>query len=276
MPGIPFPEEVSLTISFQSANEFSDFADGLIHKKTVPYTIILQPLLGWYTVSCCGKTIHAVPGETVLIPSNTEVTFIHHGSKAKPMSARWLHIACLIFGAIDLTSLFTIPLSVRGKPSQIIGSIIGELIHLSEDLSVYAALRRKELGFAALGCMIQCSLPREDRGGFINRAQRFEPVINYMTKHLEDALSVKDLAKAAFLSPSRFYSMFKNTMSVSPMTYFRRLRVAKASNILLMTSHPISQVAAECGFVNQFHFSRIFKEITGLNPREYRKQSLVF
>jgi transcriptional regulator GlxA family with amidase domain len=55
------------------------------------------------------------------------------------------------------------------------------------------------------------------------------------------------------------------------MLYLRKLRLARACSLLLSSDKSIGRVAAESGFVNQFHFSRIFKESMGVSPSDYRK-----
>ncbi len=57
--------------------------------------------------------------------------------------------------------------------------------------------------------------------------------------------------------------------------YVNGLRIARARELLGMTSSSMLQIALTCGFGNQSHFNRVFKRITGLTPGEYRKTAPV-
>jgi len=266
-----FPES-ALSISFQQATRhtWDRSVDDLSHRKTVPYAIIVRPLAGWYTVTCSGKTVDALPGSTILVPANTEVTFVHHIGDAGTMQAHWLHIAWVLHGAIDFTSLLEPPLIVWDRESRAFGALVTELTRLAHDAGAPAAIRRKELGFTALRLLLDCSQVKDNSADFMRNSERLIPVLSYMRAHLSDEMSVTDLAGVACLSPSRFLAYFKSAMSVSPMAYVRKLRIEKASGILMTTDKPIGFVAAECGFVNQFHFSRVFRDYMGISPKEYR------
>jgi AraC-like DNA-binding protein len=262
-----------ITVPFQQVGEADTFADGWVHRKTVPYAIIAQPIRGWYTVSRNGRTVEVHPGQSALVPANTTVTFTHHGTEANPISVQWLHISCLLFGAVDITSHLDVPLVVRGEPSTMFGSVIQRLLTLTNEQSINAALLRKELGLSALRTICDCSTVSEGSDRLMLQTERLRPLFRYMNEHLREDLTIGDLATVACLSPSRLYALFKTIAAVSPMNHLRGLRIAQASRMLLMSDQPISRVAADCGFINQFHFSRIFKQSTGLSPTEYRRKT---
>jgi AraC-like DNA-binding protein len=55
--------------------------------------------------------------------------------------------------------------------------------------------------------------------------------------------------------------------------YVRKLRVEKARKELLTTDKPLSTIAFDAGFSDQAHFSRVFKELTGLTPGAFRRST---
>jgi transcriptional regulator GlxA family with amidase domain len=57
--------------------------------------------------------------------------------------------------------------------------------------------------------------------------------------------------------------VFKESFGCTPHQYVVRRRIERAQSFLLMTNDPLSQIAAECGFVNQSHHSNLFREIEG-------------
>jgi AraC-like DNA-binding protein len=56
-----------------------------------------------------------------------------------------------------------------------------------------------------------------------------------------------------------------------PHQYFLRLKIEGASGMLISTTNPIAEIAEKFGFESPFHFSRVFKQYTGLAPHHYRK-----
>ncbi|MFG2073076.1 helix-turn-helix domain-containing protein [Nonomuraea maritima] len=82
--------------------------------------------------------------------------------------------------------------------------------------------------------------------------------------------SVASLARAVALSPSRFAHLFAGETGRTPMRAVRQARVRHAASLLEITDMNVGQVAAACGFVSPFHFSRAFAREYGVPPREYR------
>lgn len=82
--------------------------------------------------------------------------------------------------------------------------------------------------------------------------------------------SVESLARAVALSPSRFAHLFAEETGRTPMRAVRQARVRHAASLLEITDMNVGQVAAACGFVSPFHFSRAFGREYGVPPREYR------
>ena len=88
---------------------------------------------------------------------------------------------------------------------------------------------------------------------------------NY-TKHLK----LSEVAKISCMSVSTFERIFKKEIGITFITYVNRLRISKAIN-LLKEDMSMSDIAFACGFTNQSHFCRVFKSVTGLSPREYKR-----
>jgi AraC-like DNA-binding protein len=266
--------ENALSVSFLQAGFDNAIPDGRVDTKTVPYTIIVQPVSGWYTVLCGNKTISARSGDSVLIPANTEVTFVHHGFRKAPMRVRWVHVNWKLLSTIDITDLLHMPTRVTGEASTIFGETISELLGHSArpgGLNLAVLARRNELALKLLRVVIEQSRPREDMDEFLGRTRRFQQVFEHINAHYAESLTVEKLAAVACLSPSRFFVSFRESVHISPMQYLRNVRLSNACKLLLSTGNSISRVAADAGFINQFHFSRVFKESTGMSPTEYRK-----
>ncbi len=86
-------------------------------------------------------------------------------------------------------------------------------------------------------------------------------------------IAVADIARSADLNPSYFGKLFKEVTGKTPQQYLIGYRMAKATDLLKFTSMSIAEVGAAVGYPNQLHFSRAFKNVHGLSPREWRKQN---
>ncbi len=98
--------------------------------------------------------------------------------------------------------------------------------------------------------------------------------IAYMRDNLTTSLQVADLAALAKVSASHYFSLFKRRTGSAPMDYFIRLKMQRACHLLDTTSLQVKEVAAALGYDDQFYFSRLFKSVNEVSPREYRTRRL--
>ena len=82
--------------------------------------------------------------------------------------------------------------------------------------------------------------------------------------------TLRELADTVHLSPSRFSSLFVQTVGTSAMDYLIQLRLSHAVNLLESTDKKIIDVSLECGFRNLSNFNRMFKLHIGKLPSELR------
>ena len=95
-------------------------------------------------------------------------------------------------------------------------------------------------------------------------------VIEFMEAHLEDPVSLSDMAAAIALSPVHFARQFKRTTGSTPHQHLLALRIERAKR-LLAGALPIAEIAARCGFSHQEHLTRVFGRIVGATPSAYRR-----
>lgn len=100
---------------------------------------------------------------------------------------------------------------------------------------------------------------------------RIRKVTAYVEARLDRTVQLCELARVANLSSSHFSRAFKESFGLTPKTYIRRMRVARAQHLMIATEEPLSQIALACGFSDQAHFSRVFKRETGSRPYSWRR-----
>lgn len=99
----------------------------------------------------------------------------------------------------------------------------------------------------------------------------FENAIAYMKASTDKVLRTSDLSATVFMQPTYFIRKFTKAFSMSPQTYFSRLKLMKAMHLLASTDLSIEEVAAKIGITDTSYFSRFFKKHCRLSPTEYRK-----
>jgi len=95
-------------------------------------------------------------------------------------------------------------------------------------------------------------------------------VCEYVDTHLDEKISIDDLAEVAGLSSFHFARAFKHSQGVSPHAYIVQRRIERTLQLLAETDLPLSEIALATGFADQSHCARRFREHTGVRPRDYR------
>src|SRR5258706_7218414 len=97
----------AITIGFLEAGRSHDLADGWMHEKLAPATIIAMAVRGRYEVQSNGRRTVANEGEAFLAQDGAPLRITHHGrQRGEAMRALWLHARFLLFQTLDLISLF--------------------------------------------------------------------------------------------------------------------------------------------------------------------------
>lgn len=86
-------------------------------------------------------------------------------------------------------------------------------------------------------------------------------------------ISLYNLAENVGLSTFHFARLFRETIGVPPHRYLLHLKVARAKSLMAKTNVPLSQIAIDCGFADQPHMSRHFKNLTGVTPATFRRDA---
>lgn len=92
----------------------------------------------------------------------------------------------------------------------------------------------------------------------------------YVEYHLDAKINVGELAAITGMSLSHFHRLFRRRCGISPGTYIRTRRVQRAQALMMRVDAKLAEIALECGFADQAHFSRVFKQVVGANPRTWR------
>jgi AraC family transcriptional regulator len=93
-----------------------------------------------------------------------------------------------------------------------------------------------------------------------------------LTANTDEHIPVADIARTCGLSRQYFTKAFKAATGVTPHRWLQQYRVEMAMQLLGTTALPMAEIAIECGFADQSHFTRVFTRFVGSSPRTWRKQ----
>lgn len=109
---------------------------------------------------------------------------------------------------------------------------------------------------------------REYDGGLAQ--SKLRQVLEYINVHLEQDIQLTDLADAADMSQCYFASLFKQSMGITPWQYVVQQRIERSKVLLRQGNNSIVEIAFQCGFNSQSHFTQQFRKLTGSTPKMYR------
>ncbi|MBA2480048.1 MAG: helix-turn-helix domain-containing protein [Planctomycetes bacterium] len=190
--------------------------------------------------------------------------FVHHPERRRPYEIRFAD-------GLDIEG------SQRLTPED---GLHASFLQLVRDWSAGTALGRLSAHARLLGIITSLLRPHADvptvasaAGRHLDRT-RIERALALMREHVAEPLTGAELARAAGLGHSRFSIVFKDQTGYTPKEYLRRLRIDRARTLLGDIDLSIKQIAARTGFEDQYHFSRVFRQIDGVPPTAYREALL--
>jgi AraC-like DNA-binding protein len=93
----------------------------------------------------------------------------------------------------------------------------------------------------------------------------------YILANQADPIDLAKVAQAMHVSTFYFCKMFKRATGLTFTEYLSRVRVEKAKKLLLNPHLRISEIAYNVGFQSLTHFNRVFRQVVGQSPTEYRE-----
>jgi transcriptional regulator GlxA family with amidase domain len=92
-----------------------------------------------------------------------------------------------------------------------------------------------------------------------------------MEAHLEEPLSLDEVASRVDVSTRQLQRLFRHRLGVTPAQYYINLRLRRARELLLQTSMPVMSITVACGFASAGHFSKSYRSLFGRSPSAERR-----
>lgn len=96
--------------------------------------------------------------------------------------------------------------------------------------------------------------------------------INFIEQNFQNSITIEDIAAQCGINRSYLGRIFRSSTGRSPQEFLIRYRMTKAAELLKLTSLSIGDIGSAVGYENALHFSRAFKNVYGVAPREWRRQ----
>ncbi|CAM4226528.1 AraC family transcriptional regulator [Paenibacillus alkaliterrae] len=223
---------------------------------------------------------HVHPGDMVLVDSNA----VHKTSElSEPNHERVvLHFAQSYFAELspedtdllltpfaDVHPLIRLNLKERMYVEELLGSLLSELSECPPGYQLHIRNMMIELLlFTARRTLKRKALPDIE---LTSVQRKVTDIIRHINLHYREPLHLDILAKQFFISKGHLCRVFKEVTGFGFAQYINITRVKEAEHLLRETDWSVTQVSEHCGFENFSHFGKVFKNLSGLSPRAYRK-----
>jgi AraC-like DNA-binding protein len=99
---------------------------------------------------------------------------------------------------------------------------------------------------------------------------QFKHVVKYIQDNLANKITIAKLASESCMSESAFFQAFKQNFGIPPLEFILKARIEQAKKLLSASEISITEVCYASGFNNLNYFSKIFKRLEGITPKQYR------
>lgn len=224
---------------------------------------------GWYRYAGAQHSIEA--GQYFILPANEPHSY--GASEDDPWTIYWMHLNG------NLAPIYTagkhlpqqMPLSEKLQ-HHVLTQMFEEILSILNDgcdienLRYANAILYHYLGFI----FFKRQSLNNDSLAMHSPVDACQHAIHYMKEHVEQRLSLKQLAKFTGYTPNHFVTLFKRTIGYAPLTYFTLMKMQLAAQMLRTTNLKANQVAAKLGYDDPAYFTRVFTKTMGSSPIAYR------
>ncbi|EEQ57660.1 transcriptional regulator, AraC family [Clostridiales bacterium 1_7_47FAA] len=214
-----------------------------------------EGLIDYYSINLrCAMAVHK--NEVWLYNENTRY---HYQSVPYPENEEWSFERCS--GPMDL------PVVRAMSNHTLLRELLSRIYHIRTDTDSINFWAEKNI-LQQFFCEV--ALQNKKAGQEDMNTRRLNKIIHYIKKYYMEPITLDSLCSTVNLSPSYIIKLFNHYTSLSPMAYVNRVRIEAAREMLAETPLSVSDIAAQTGFKDSFYFSKKFKAVTGITPRQYR------
>lgn len=220
---------------------------------------------GWYNIS--NKRYTVTSNEYFIIPAGINHKY---GADIKdPWSIYWVHFT-------GEYAEFYYNLLIKSKKNNPVNAIVNTSRQfLFDDIIQHLELmNNNENIIYSNSCLYAflSSFQVSEMKISVNENDIIQQCITFMKQNLNKNIRLDDLSKVVNLSPSHLSALFKKRMKYSPIHLFTSFKIQRACQMLMDSTQNVKTIAYSLGYDDQYHFSRVFKNIMGISPKYFKKE----
>ena len=100
-----------------------------------------------------------------------------------------------------------------------------------------------------------------------------QEAIAYIKNYYSQKITVEDIANYLALNRSYLYTIFMNSLGISPKDFLTEFRISRGKEQLALTDLSVEEIAVSCGYRNSLAFGKVFKQKVGITPTQYRNDN---
>lgn len=100
---------------------------------------------------------------------------------------------------------------------------------------------------------------------------RIKSMLSFIHSHYDQPVTVEEIARSAGICERECFRCFARVLDTTPKAYLTKYRVSAATRLLSETPLSITEIAYRCGFANSSYFGKVFHQMLGCTPRQFRK-----
>ncbi len=222
--------------------------------------------VGW--IDYDNKTLKLSKNQLLILPKGVQHRY--RADKDNPWSIYWVHLLGHLFDAfMDNIGLTNRPLVVPIDDPSLLEEEFQQLLVIREQsyqlnyFILASNILKKMLAMILSFVHLEPSAKTKDLN--------IENFDLYLKENITRTLSLNDMADAVGLSKFYFAKKFQATTGISPGRYYLEKKIQHACFLLDSTKHSVKHVSANLGYDDPYYFSRLFKKVMGLSPKQYRQ-----
>ncbi|PAD21555.1 AraC family transcriptional regulator [Terribacillus saccharophilus] len=98
--------------------------------------------------------------------------------------------------------------------------------------------------------------------------------LSYIQANYAEPIALNDIAAASGYSRYYFLKQFQKELHMTPIQYLTKIRVQKAADLLLATTHSVNEIALQVGYSNANYFNKVFRKAVGLSAGKFRRNKI--
>ena len=221
------------------------------------------------TLTVRGNTYQLAPGACAFVDCHDSYT---HATSPDLWTLKWIHFTSPGMPAIyqEYMSNGGSPVFTPADPNGLIATWQHVYDYASADDSSTRDLYINQTLWQLLTQLMICARPAQS-SDLPHGSAAIQQIKSYLDANFAKKITLDELSQRYFLNKYYITRLFKETYQTSVISYVTALRITAAKRAIRFTDLPLEQIAADCGFESPYYFSKCFKKVEGISPRDYRR-----